>query len=183
MDALTGENTYQLGPYEGEKYGSHHPTLTHTHTHIHTYTHSFPFRSSSFVCLRCRPIHPFIRYAFLTDDDARSFFWGGCRFNAARVKALLDDTLEEWFAEKEYDASSASGWTVDVTRAIEERIRDLEFPRYKVVVQVVVGQNKGQGVNAVSRCLWSVETDTWTSSSYKNASLFAVAMAFGVYFE
>ena len=122
-------------------------------------------------------------HSFLTDDDARSFFWGGCRFNAARVKALLDDTLEEWFAEKEYDASSASGWTVDVTRAIEERIRDLEFPRYKVVVQVVVGQNKGQGVNAVSRCLWSVETDTWTSSSYKNASLFAVAMAFGVYFE
>ncbi len=46
----------------------------------------------------------------------------------------------------------------------------LNYPRYKVVVQVVLGQNKHQGVKIASRCLWDTETDNYASFSYTNVS-------------
>ncbi len=45
---------------------------------------------------------------------------------------------------------------------------DLKYPRYKFVVQVVLGQNKRQGVRVASRCLWDVDNDSHASFSFKN---------------
>ena len=50
------------------------------------------------------------------------------------------------------------------------RIADLKYPRYKIVVQCVVGQNKAQGVRVASRCLWDASTDNFASFSFKNVS-------------
>jgi hypothetical protein len=46
----------------------------------------------------------------------------------------------------------------------------LAFPRYKLVVQVVLGQSKDQGVKIASRCLWDTETDNHASFFFKNVS-------------
>jgi hypothetical protein len=32
--------------------------------------------------------------------------------------------------------------------------------RYKYIVQVVLGQQKGQGIQAGTKCFWDFETDT-----------------------
>ena len=36
---------------------------------------------------------------------------------------------------------------------------ELELPRYKYMVQVVVGENSGEGVRVGTRCLWDASTD------------------------
>ena len=45
---------------------------------------------------------------------------------------------------------------------------ELGYERYKLVVQVVLGENRQQGVRVISRCLWDPDTDNFTSYSYKN---------------
>lgn len=55
--------------------------------------------------------------------------------------------------------------------------------RYKIVVQVTIGQMKDQGVRVASRCLWDTATDNYTSVQFKNQSLWCSAMVFGVYTE
>lgn len=47
---------------------------------------------------------------------------------------------------------------------------DLNIPRYKVVLQSVIGEVKGQGAYIASRCLWDTETDNYSSFSMKNVS-------------
>lgn len=47
-------------------------------------------------------------------------------------------------------------------------ISDLNIPRYKVVLQSVIGEVKGQGAYIASRCLWDTETDNYSSFSMKN---------------
>ncbi len=37
------------------------------------------------------------------------------------------------------------------------------IPRHKIIVQLVVGQNDGQGVRVASKCLWDTNCDNWTS--------------------
>merc|ERR1719258_86260 len=57
-----------------------------------------------------------------------------------------------------------------------DRLRD-------VPLQVVIGENSGQGIRVASKCLWDTSSDNWASFSYKTPSLFAVAMVFGLYYE
>ncbi len=59
----------------------------------------------------------------------------------------------------------------------------LNYPRYKIVVQVVLGQNKQQGVRVATRCLWDTETDNYASYTFTNESLWCTAMVFGLYTE
>ncbi|CAM9665951.1 unnamed protein product, partial [Laminaria digitata] len=55
--------------------------------------------------------------------------------------------------------------------------------RYKIVVQVTIGEMKDQGVRVASRCLWDTATDNYASVNFKNQSLWCSAMVFGVYTE
>lgn len=46
------------------------------------------------------------------------------------------------------------------------------FERYKLVVQVELGEKKGQAVSMVSRCLWDTNTDNFASEGYETETLF-----------
>jgi len=53
--------------------------------------------------------------------------------------------------------------------------------RYKFVVQVVIGEQRGEGIQMGCRCFWDQDTDGYAEDSYRNDSLFCVAAAFGIY--
>ena len=59
----------------------------------------------------------------------------------------------------------------------------LNVNRYKLVVQVTLGQMKDQGVRITSRCLWDTQTDNYASIDYKNEFIWGSAMVFGLYAE
>lgn len=73
----------------------------------------------------------------------------------------------------------------------------MPLPRYKYLVQVVIGENRGAGIRCVlcslfcclfvcacrmgCRCLWDAQTDKVAEETFVNDSLFCAAVAFGVY--
>ena len=57
----------------------------------------------------------------------------------------------------------------------------LQLERYKFVVQVVIGEQRGEGVNMACRCFWDADTDNFAQDSFVNDSLFCVAAVYGVY--
>lgn len=44
----------------------------------------------------------------------------------------------------------------------------MNLPRYKYVVQVVIGEQRGEGVRMGSRCFWDSETDNVASETFVN---------------
>ena len=58
----------------------------------------------------------------------------------------------------------------------------MELPRYKYVVNVILGENKGEGARMDCKCLWDTDTDGFVQHVYTNASLFCVAVAFAMYY-
>ena len=46
----------------------------------------------------------------------------------------------------------------------------MNLARYKYVVQVVIGEQRGEGVRMGSRCFWDSETDNVASETYINVS-------------
>ena len=66
---------------------------------------------------------------------------------------------------------------------IKLRVKEkLNIPRFKVVVQVNIGQKKDQGVLVTSRCLWS-SLDIYATASYQDEKIWATAITFALYTE
>ena len=60
---------------------------------------------------------------------------------------------------------------------IREKVKSMGYDRYKLVVQVELGEKKGQAINMVSRCLWDTNTDGFASESYESETLFCNCQA------
>jgi len=104
------------------------------------------------------------------------------RFPAQLVKETLRSVLVEKLSHTAIkDAKYTTEGTKAIADAIRSRLKALGLPRYKYIVQVVIGENKGQGFRMATKCLWDGSTDDYASEDYKNDNIFAVAVAYGVY--
>jgi hypothetical protein len=96
-------------------------------------------------------------------------------FNKIKVD---EKWIEDWadFGDEFEDLSK------DLCDKIKARcLQELTIPRYKVVVQVTIGQRKDQGVRVTSRCLWDTSTDNYACANYQNEHLWVNALVFGMY--
>ena len=82
-----------------------------------------------------------------------------------------------------YNASRCSKLADDLCSDIRRKTKELNFDRYKIVVQVYVGQDTDQSVHMASRCLWNPGTDMFATATYRNNSLYAIAVVYGLFLE
>ena len=102
---------------------------------------------------------------------------------AWRIREIIEDVLESKLKDEEYDVNSSRQFCLSLTEVIKQRVKELNYARFKVVVTVNIGQLSGQGFRLGSRCLWEPKYDTFAEGSFQNKSLFAVATVFMVYYE
>jgi hypothetical protein len=58
---------------------------------------------------------------------------------------------------------------------------DMNLPRYKILVQSVIGESKDQGFQFASKSLWDPETDDYSFGSFLNEHVFAAVGAWALY--
>jgi len=105
------------------------------------------------------------------------------KFVPKAVEEIIKDVFEKRLKKAKFDDQKCKTMALELCSEIKDRVKDLNIPRYKVVLQSVIGEVKGQGAYIASRCLWDTETDNFASYSMKNSSLFCVIMVFGLYLE
>ena len=103
------------------------------------------------------------------------------KFYPSKIRQICTEALKDELDNKEYFEDGAKDWILTIGNKIKAQAKSLNFPRYKVIVQVTIGQMKDQGVSVASRCLWDLLFDNYTSVNYTNSSLWANAMVFGLY--
>jgi len=108
----------------------------------------------------------------------------GCKFIPAWGTSIAKKIVEDELKEKEYDEDDSKDWSIAICEKIKKEMKEkLNLPRYKLIVQVNIGQMKDQGVRVASRCLWDTATDNYASISYQNETLWCSAMIFAIYAE
>ncbi|XP_062849850.1 dynein light chain Tctex-type 5 [Trichomycterus rosablanca] len=105
------------------------------------------------------------------------------RFPVHTVKEILKDVLSSYLQEEKYEAELCRQMTKTISEVVKARVKDMMIPRYKIIVMITIGQLAEQNMRMGSRCLWDATSDTFSSHTFKNSSLFAVANVYGVYFE
>ena len=103
------------------------------------------------------------------------------RFYPSSVRAVCNSVLQRELLNKDYDEERVKDWIRSIGDSIKNEVKQLNVPRYKIIVQVTIGQAKDQGVSIASRCLWDVAQDNYASVNFTNNSLWANVMVFGVY--
>ncbi|XP_020390265.1 dynein light chain Tctex-type protein 2B [Rhincodon typus] len=104
------------------------------------------------------------------------------RFKTAVVKGKINNVLKEELSNKSYNPEEVPFMTRKIAEAIKTQVKECAFERYKLVVQVVIGEQRGEGVKMAARCFWDADTDNFAQDVYMNDSLFCVAAAFGCYY-
>jgi len=107
------------------------------------------------------------------------------RFYPSRVSKILQNTLEDRLKREDFDVQNSPALTEELVRLVRARVKDgcPKMERYKLAVQVIVGENKGQGIRVTSKCMWDPNIDNHASYTFVNDKMFACAMVFGGYFE
>ncbi|XP_031548756.1 tctex1 domain-containing protein 2-like [Actinia tenebrosa] len=104
------------------------------------------------------------------------------KFRPAAVKTLIHDVLNEEIGNKKYDPEDSKDWPKLVSDALLVKLKELELDRYKFVVQVVIGEQRGEGVNVGCRCLWDSDTDNFAQDLLMTDTFFCVAAVYGVFY-
>lgn len=98
------------------------------------------------------------------------------------MKECIRDILREQLSGVQYDPDEVGVLSRSLADCIKDKLKDVGFDRYKLVVQVVIGEQRGEGVKMAARCFWDADTDSYAQDIFMNDSLFCVAAAFGSYF-
>ncbi|XP_063694735.1 dynein light chain Tctex-type protein 2B-like [Bolinopsis microptera] len=104
------------------------------------------------------------------------------KFKPAIVKEAIQEVVTEQLKGKEYDPEQAPAWCKTITEAVKEKVKSLGMDRYKLAVNVVIGEQRGQGIKVGCRCFWDSDTDNYAQHLYMNETMFCLATAFGVFF-
>ncbi|XP_010083438.1 PREDICTED: tctex1 domain-containing protein 4-like [Pterocles gutturalis] len=107
----------------------------------------------------------------------------GRKFNAGRVQRVLEGTLASTLGAAVYSPQGSTLLAQSLAELLRSHAKEVVPPRYKLVCQVVLGQQNQQSLLVASRALWDPESDSFASATFSNSSLFAVATVHGVYFE
>ncbi|XP_069594095.1 dynein light chain Tctex-type 4 [Ranitomeya imitator] len=105
------------------------------------------------------------------------------RFNPCRAQKALETILRSYLVDAKYNPITSGQLAQNLSDLIRSKLKEFTPARYKVVCNVFLGQMCHQGVQVSSRSLWDPQNDHFASASYSNASLFAVAMVHGLYYE
>lgn len=105
------------------------------------------------------------------------------KFMPRAVENIIKEIMDKKLKKAKFDDQKCKVLALELCTEIKEKVKDLNIPRYKVVLQSVIGEVKGQGAYIASRCLWDTDTDNYASFAMKNSSLFCVLMVFGLYLE
>ncbi|CAI9592498.1 unnamed protein product, partial [Staurois parvus] len=68
------------------------------------------------------------------------------RFRTATVKDCIRSVLKEELKSKQYIPEEVPQLTRFLSETIKDKLKEMGFDRYKMVVQVVIGEQRGEGV-------------------------------------
>ncbi|KAI9208817.1 flagellar inner arm dynein light chain [Polychytrium aggregatum] len=104
------------------------------------------------------------------------------KFRPAIVTRLIHSILVDRLTGIVYHPDSCSQLSREIADEIKNKLKELDLSRYKFVVNVVIGEMRGEGVRMGCRCFWDADTDNLAQDVFMNDSLFCVAVAHGVYY-
>ena len=103
------------------------------------------------------------------------------KFKVLKAQEVIKSQLNELLSKQTYVPEAVSQTCREVVEAIKAKLKEFLPPQYKLVVQVLLGEQKGQGIAMGFRGFWDNDTDSFARETFTNDSIFSVCIAYAVY--
>ena len=104
-------------------------------------------------------------------------------FKPNLVQNAIKDVMTMYLKNFVYSADGSKSLGMTIASDIKSRVKKMGFSRYKIVCSIVLLQNKGQGAEIASRCVWNEATDSHASYTFTSPAVVAICNVHGVYFD
>ncbi|VDO06111.1 unnamed protein product [Rodentolepis nana] len=90
------------------------------------------------------------------------------KFRTSKVREIMREILKQSLDSVKYDYDQMPEMTKMISNKIRDELRNqLNYKSYSFLVQVIIGEQKGQGVKAACRCFWDNDTDSYAENNLK----------------
>jgi hydrogenase maturation factor HypE len=104
------------------------------------------------------------------------------KFKPGKAKEMIQEVLNQNLKnQKTYNPDSAQSLSKSIAESVKDKLKELNLPRYKYIVQVSIGEQKGQGVRVGCKCFWDFDTDHCASETFVNDGIFCLCTVYAVY--
>ncbi|XP_054258329.1 dynein light chain Tctex-type protein 2B-like [Macrosteles quadrilineatus] len=106
------------------------------------------------------------------------------KFKPQQAREIIYSVLQENLGDKSYpeDENEKKELVKSLAIKIKQKCREMDYVKYKFVVNVVMGDQRGAGISSASRCFWDADADVCASNTFLNGNFFCMAAVFAVYF-
>ena len=80
----------------------------------------------------------------------------------------MEEVLREKLTGATYHPDNTSQWTREIADEIKQSLKMQDMDRYKYVVQVMIGEQRGEGVSMSARCFWDHKRDHYVQKTFQN---------------
>ena len=105
------------------------------------------------------------------------------RVDLARLRRVASSVIETAIGGYKYDANQGKQFSLALADRVRSQIKQLPFARHKAVVQVVLGQKKGQDLRVASRCMWDLKVDRHMTITKETNDAYVSVTIFLIYVE
>ncbi|CAD8075366.1 unnamed protein product [Paramecium sonneborni] len=106
------------------------------------------------------------------------------KFYPSKVRKVIQEIIDDKLKDETNDANNTPILAEELVKRIRSKVRDsTKMPRFKIAIQVIIGEVKGQGCKVTSKNLWDPAWDNYASYCFQNETIYGVAIVFGVYYE
>jgi len=103
------------------------------------------------------------------------------KFKVLQAQQIIKETLTESLSKQTYVPEAASQTTREIVEAIKAKLKAVIPPQYKLIVQVLLGEQRGQGIAMGFRGFWDRDSDNFARETFTSDAVFAVGIAYAMY--
>ena len=105
------------------------------------------------------------------------------RFFPSKVNNAVKECVEDYLDDNQWDETKNHEICEELTQSVRKKVKEIKMPRYKIIVQVICGALKGQGIRVTSKCLWDPNFDNFCTFTHREDDYYITVMVFGIYHE
>ncbi|XP_005107071.1 tctex1 domain-containing protein 4-like [Aplysia californica] len=105
------------------------------------------------------------------------------KFEPSPVLSIVKDVIDNRLKDMKYNPRITPNMNRILSEEVKDRVKKLNFDRYKIIVLVMIGEKKGQGIMVSSRCSWDDKVDNYVTHTFQNKNIFCTCNVYGAYKE
>eukprot|EP00301_Raphidiophrys_heterophryoidea_P000335 c10166_g1_i3.p1 GENE.c10166_g1_i3~~c10166_g1_i3.p1 ORF type:complete len:112 (-),score=32.93 c10166_g1_i3:134-469(-) len=100
-------------------------------------------------------------------------------FDVEQVKNIMREAVDRVLVNQAYQAKLVDGWCSEIVDVTLKGLAELEKP-FKYIVNCIIVQRTGSGLNTASSCHWDSSTDESVTFHKDFPTLHCVVTTFGL---